>query len=160
MSEEREIDDDLEFQRRSWALQRVGWLALVMWLTAGAAGMTGPGPWSQARVEQRSVSIEYERLLHLGAPTRLVVFLHRDRPGTVELGLGGALLEAFEIVSVVPSPDAESLAPRERRLLLDVSEAGVVRVELQIVARRSGRQVAHLRVDEAALEPIRQFVFP
>jgi hypothetical protein len=160
MNEARNIDDDLGFQRRSWALQRVGWLALVTWLTTSIAGVTGPGPWSLVRVEQGSVSVEYERLLHLDAPTRLVVFLRREGPGTVEIGLGEALLEDFELVSVVPRPQAESLAPHERRLSLDLSDAGVVRVELRVVARRSGRQVAQLRVGEATLEPIQQFVFP
>jgi hypothetical protein len=154
------IDDDLEFQRRGWSLQRAGWLALVIWLTASAAGVTGPGPWSRVRVEQRSASIDYERRLHLDAPTRLVVALDCDRPGPVEIGLGGDHLEAFELVSVVPRPEAESIGPEERRLSLVVSEVGVVRVELWIVPRRSGRQITRLGIGGVALDPIRQFVFP
>jgi hypothetical protein len=160
MTEEREIDDDLGFQRRSWALQRAGWLALVMWLTASGAGVTGPGPWSHVRADQGSVSIEYDRSLHLDAPTRLVVSLDCDRPGTVEIGLGGDHVESFEVVTAVPRPAAESIGPRERRLSLVVSEPGVVRLELRIVPRRSGRQITRLRLGEATLDPIRQFVFP
>jgi hypothetical protein len=131
-----------------------------MWLTMSGAGVTGPGPWSRVRADRGPVSIEYDRSLHLGATTRLVVTLDCDRPGTVEIGLAGDHVEAFEVATAVPRPAAESIGPRERRLSFAVSEPGVVRLELQVVPRRSGRQVTHLRVDTAALDPIRQFVFP
>ena len=33
---------ELGFQRRSWAVQRVGWLVLAVWLLASATGVIGP----------------------------------------------------------------------------------------------------------------------
>ena len=48
-----EISPDLNFQRRSWAMQRFAWVVLALFILAALLGLFGPGPLSQTRAEQQ-----------------------------------------------------------------------------------------------------------
>ena len=45
-----EIEQDHDFQRRSWRLQRAGWIVLSLVLLAGLLGLFGSGPLAHATV--------------------------------------------------------------------------------------------------------------
>src|SRR3712207_4138009 len=46
-----EVAEDLTFQRREWAAQRVGWVLLALVIAAALAGLLGRGPLSTTRRE-------------------------------------------------------------------------------------------------------------
>lgn len=46
-----ELGQDLPFQRREWAVQRIAWAAMAAVLTAALLGLFGSGPVSDAVVE-------------------------------------------------------------------------------------------------------------
>ena len=150
------------FQRRSWAIQRVGWGALAAWLLASAAGWTGPGPASRGRVAtpDTGISIHYERVLHLDAPTRLVVLVERGQAGALDLALGGAYADAFRVHELVPAPRTESAGGRERRFTLEIDRAGPARLELALVPLAWGWQTGALSVDGRPVATLRHLVLP
>ncbi len=41
-----EVAQDRTFQRRSWTIQRVGWVVMLLVAAAALAGLTGSGPLS------------------------------------------------------------------------------------------------------------------
>ena len=43
------VREDMRFQRRSWALERVGWAVLALIAIAGLTGALGNGPASRAQ---------------------------------------------------------------------------------------------------------------
>lgn len=45
---ELEIEEDLDFQRRMWRLQQIGWALLVLVVVAALLGLFGKGPLSRA----------------------------------------------------------------------------------------------------------------
>ena len=58
-----EISQDLTFQRRSWIVQRVGWVMLALLILAALGGLFGPGPLSRARAGPHDgpLWVEYQR---------------------------------------------------------------------------------------------------
>ena len=151
-----------EFQRRSWAIQRAGWVAIGAWLLASAVGWTGPGPCSRGRAATPDprISIRYDRVLHLDAPTRLVVRVERERAGALDLALGGAYAETFRVHELVPGPRAESAGGSGRSFTLEIDRAGPAHVELALVPRAWGWHTGELHIDGRPVATLRHLVLP
>ena len=59
-----EIAQDMTFQRRSWAVQRVGWGVVAVTIGAALLGLLGSGPLSRSTaVAPGAFAVEYERFV-------------------------------------------------------------------------------------------------
>lgn len=58
-----ELDQDIDFQRRSWAVQRVGWGVMALVALAALLGLFGPGPINNAITGSKEAPLwlEYKR---------------------------------------------------------------------------------------------------
>ena len=111
-----EIDQDLEFQRKAWVAQRVGWVVMALFVLAAAVGLLGSGPLSRARAAVPGVmTLEYERFARFETSTTLTVRL--DSAVTagelVRVSLNRDFLDSAKIETVLPPPArVESAAGR------------------------------------------------
>lgn len=108
-----EIDEDLVFERRQWAVQRVGWVVMLLILVAGLIGLLGPGPISHAQVSSGALAAEYERVVRKQAPSELHVRLEPGAApeGEVALLIAQDYLDKVEIRHVLPEPSEMATAP-------------------------------------------------
>src|SRR5262249_33260243 len=69
------IQEDMEFQRRSWLVQRTSWIIMALVLVAALAGLFFHGPLSHttARNADGSVAVEYERFAHKTTVTHFII---------------------------------------------------------------------------------------
>jgi hypothetical protein len=65
-----EVNADIEFQRRVWRVQRIGWLIIAAVIVAALLGVFGGGPLSRAAVQGDGLRLEYERFARLQQSTR------------------------------------------------------------------------------------------
>lgn len=127
-----EIDQDLEFQRKAWVAQRVGWALMALFVLAAAVGLLGAGPLSHARAAIPGVmTLEYERFARFESSETLTVRL--DSAATagevVRLSLNREFLDSAKIETVLPPPArVESAAGR----LIYVFAMGEPRVPLVV----------------------------
>src|SRR5437763_389442 len=96
-----EVGQDLDFLRRAWVLQRVGWGVLALLVLAAVLGLVGPGPLCRA-VEADSAGLlrlEYERFEHLetNATLRLHLAPGVAQEGKVRLALSQDYLRGVEL---------------------------------------------------------------
>lgn len=116
-SRELEVKQDLEFQRREWRLQQVGWFALTAFVAAAALGLFGGGPLSpaHARGPGTGLEIDYDRFIRVGAATRVTVRgLTAARPGDpLQLRIPREYFESFRVDRISPEPDAMLVGARE-----------------------------------------------
>jgi hypothetical protein len=58
-----EINQDLNTQRKTWMVQRIGWAGMALIVLAGLAGLFGSGPLARTTLldDQRLVRLEYDR---------------------------------------------------------------------------------------------------
>ena len=103
-----EISQDLNFQRRSWAVQRFGWVLLAMVILAALLGLFGPGPLSQAMAGQQDspLRIEYHRFWRLKSPMSLRLHLGPEAAasGQARVWLSRSYVEAMRVQHVTPQP--------------------------------------------------------
>ena len=110
-----EIDQDLEFERRQWTVQRVGWVVFLLILIAGLLGLLGGGPLGHADASADPLTVGYERFVRKRAPTEIEVQIAPGAASGGEVGvwIERAYLEKFNIEQVIPEP-AEMEAAADR----------------------------------------------
>ena len=103
-----EIKQDLDYQRREWICQRVGWVVMALVVFAALAGLLGTGPLSKtsATSSDGSLRVEFNRFLHYHNPDMLKVYLAGGvaRNGELRVWLDRSYLDAIEIEKTSPEP--------------------------------------------------------
>jgi hypothetical protein len=111
-----EVDEDLEFQRKSWTAERVGWVVMALFVLAAAAGLLGSGPLGHATAGVPGVmAVDYERFARLETSETLTIRLEPAAipARTVRLSLSREFLDGSKVVSILPAPErVESAAGR------------------------------------------------
>ncbi|MDQ3686674.1 MAG: hypothetical protein M3430_13905 [Acidobacteriota bacterium] len=105
-----EVAQDLEFQRRSWTFQRMGWIVMTLVIVAALLGLFGTGPLSSASVggEDAPLRMEYSRFARWTAPTTLRVHVGAGNrsEGKARVWLSRDYLEKFQVEGVTPEPES------------------------------------------------------
>src|SRR5437870_1413168 len=110
-----EVAQDLEFQRHSWRVQRVGWAALALLIGAALLGLLGKGPLCRttAAVPAGDLRVDYERFghFHTDAALRIEAVPAPGGDGRLRLWVDREYLEGVQIQHVLPQPDRVETAP-------------------------------------------------
>lgn len=105
------VQEDMRFQRRSWAVERGGWIVLAVIALAGLTGVFGTGPLSWQHVSAGPLSVHYDRFQRR---TRLAPFRFdiTHSPGAeVTVKLDGGFARDFDVSSVEPQPVRSAAGP-------------------------------------------------
>ena len=107
--QEREAELDIDYQRRSWTFERVGWGVMGVILAAALLGLCGEGPLAKARTGDTGglVQLQYDRFTRHGGQTVLEIEV---APGAaanraVRVWLSRSYLESVQVEQVTPEPD-------------------------------------------------------
>ena len=102
-----EIEEDINFQRKEWAFQRIGVAVLFLLVLAALLGLTGMGgPASHAEAGERGgpLFVEYERFVRRGAKARMTLHFRSDPPGFIQFWVSAPYLDDVIVNSVAPIP--------------------------------------------------------
>jgi hypothetical protein len=103
-----EIDQDLDFQRRTWTAERVRWIVMALLLVAGFLGLFGKGPLSEAMVidPDGALWLSYEHFGRQETGTDLHIHISPEAfdKGEARVWLNRAYLENFKVEQVTPPP--------------------------------------------------------
>ena len=158
-----EVREDLAFQRRDWAAQRVGWAAIGLVLLAALAGLTGPGPLSGVtRTDGRHFTIEYERFVRHGARTTLTLRVTPGavREGRVRISVDRHFLAANDLQRLVPDPNATRGRDEEVEFVYDVAPGDGLQVRWTLEPDQLGSHSASVRLNDGPAIRIEQFTYP
>lgn len=167
-NEDLELDHDEEFQSRSYRVQVVAWVALLLFLLAGALGVFGGGgPLSQAEAGRSAglIRSEYERFGRLDSPLITKVFVGRggaDADGRVRLWVSKAYLDKVAGERITPEPEASFTAADHSVFVFQLTDARqpidvVFYFNTEVMGRLHGQIGLVGRPD--TLE-IQQFIYP
>jgi hypothetical protein len=111
MSEVREVgkiqvEEDLDFLRKEWRYQQVGWFAMASFIVLGLAGALGRGPLSKAEAGDASTfAVSYERIIRHGTDTQLRMTAGNGlRDDTLRVFITSRYLQSFQIRDISPRP--------------------------------------------------------
>lgn len=112
-----ESSEDMTFQRRTWLVERVGWVVLAAILFSGLLGFFGGGgvvASAQVATEDGSLSMHYDRFSRFQSPAQMrVVALADDNASTLRVWIGREYVEAVTLSSITPQPSrVEAAADR------------------------------------------------
>jgi hypothetical protein len=94
---------DETFEDRWWRLEKITWIAMLLFAMAAASGAYGGGPISQAHRSAGDVVVEYDRVVRYQAPTRISLMVPASVTGS-RVHIGRSLLDRLQLESVVPRP--------------------------------------------------------
>jgi len=122
-----DIDADMAFQRRSWIVQRIGWILMLALVLAAVLGVLGSGPLSHATTAiPGQLRVEYQRFTRYDDPETLVVRAEgaATTAGVVRLSLNRQYLDHSTVESVLPSPERVDAAAERTIFAFRVAEPG------------------------------------
>ncbi len=110
-----EVAEDMSFQRREWAFQRVAWLVVAGLLAASLVGVLGgTGLFASAKITTaEGVTFEYDRFARHHADTTFALEVPPSlvRDGKVVVWFGTDYLDGLNIESdPIPEPQSSEIA--------------------------------------------------
>lgn len=161
-----EVNQDIEFERRSWRVERVGWGLMTLLIAVALTGaLGGPGPLASATAEtaEGEVAVEYRRFTRSGRSSEVRVSAGREglRNGRLRLWVDRAYLVDIGLEKVVPEPaSVETTSDRVTFVFPVRGETTRVEVALVLEPRSYGPHEGRLGVDGGPDVSFRQFVYP
>jgi hypothetical protein len=159
-----EINQDLRFQRRIWALQRIGWAVMALVVLVGLVRLLGTGPLSSATAGEEEAPLfveEYERFARYMLPTTLRVRLDPIGQGEARLWVDRGYLESVRPQTVTPEPDSVEAGPDGFTYVFKVNDPNrptVVTFDLQ--PETIGRLEGRVGLEGGERVEFEQFVYP
>jgi hypothetical protein len=160
-----EVDEDMAWQRRTWAIQRIGWFAMGVLVLSALTGVFGYGAlsWQQASDPAGLVGIEYERFQRQGSEFTLRVDVAPEATtgDAIPLRVSGSFLDAVEVKGIVPEPrESRSLGPDVEYVFPVAAPGQPATIRFALKLREVGSHTAEIGL--TGREPARftQFVYP
>lgn len=161
---ELEIDQDLQFQRRMWRIERVGWGAMAIILICAVMGLFGNGPLSRTTTQTGELfAVEYQRFGRYQAPMemRLHLLAGFTKDDSLFFQLDRTFLSHVQIARITPQPALEQPTSDGIRFIYPVRvQDGSILVTISYQPEQIGMLKATLRADDTSPLSIRQFIYP
>lgn len=159
-----EIRYDLDYHRRLFLFQRLGWAAIAVLLLAALLGVVGAeGPLNSGRAGDHRLQVEYERFPHQESRTQLRITLRGAAPdGRLVLWLDRGFIGAVRLQQVTPQPNGViAQADGVSYVFAAARPEATVDVGLLFEPQAAGRLRGEVRAG-ADGAPVRftQFVYP
>jgi hypothetical protein len=123
-----QVSEDVRFQERTWAAQRVGWWAMGLLLVAALAGVFAAGPLSSSEASdgRGALLVEYHRFQRHRAPATLQVHVAPEAitSDTILVHFNRSLVEAFRVERIEPEPDQAKVTPSGVEYAFATAEPG------------------------------------
>lgn len=150
----------MTFQRRSWAVQRAGWMVMAATVAAALAGLLGSGPLAGARaLSADGIEASYSRLTRRSLPSTLELrFTPRSTLSTVALSAVWARRAGLE--RIVPEPESAVSSGGELLLTLRTVPGSPALVLVETRGESAGLLDGWVRLDGGDPLPFRQLVLP
>jgi hypothetical protein len=141
-----EIAEDMEFQKRAWAFERVAFVGFLLVLLFVFLGGTGSGPFStqSSRSLHGSITMEAPRAIRVGAKARITIAItapsETSSDEIQEIAVSNEFLEHVHLFRTLPEPVA--IEDQGHRSVLRFAFGGESRprnVVLDFEALRPGR---------------------
>ncbi|PLS77907.1 MAG: hypothetical protein CYG59_21275 [Chloroflexi bacterium] len=160
-----QVSQDLDFQERSWRVQRIGWTIFSLILLAAFVGLLGGGPLSAASAggENEPLEVQYARFARHRSPTQIEVKL---QPGAVSgdearVWVDSQYLDGVELQNIVPEPDSAEAAPDRMIYVFKVNQGDQpTSITFNVMPERAGVRKVRVGLDGGATLNFRQIVYP
>ena len=160
-----EINQDLNFEKRSWKVERVAWVVAALILVAALLGFLGPGLLGKATAASpdKSISLDYYRMERFQAPAewRLQIDGKLAKQGELRLWVHRRFLEVIGNLQIAPEP--ESVEIQDERFVYAfkaVKAPPIIKIFFRFEPNKIGKTPAHVGVVDGPAVEFSQFYLP
>lgn len=158
-----QVAEDMAFQKRTWAVERIAWVVMALLLVAALLGLFSVGPLSRTQAgSPEALRVNYERFQRYQAPStmRLDLGPAAIAAGEASIHLGKALVEAVQIEQIRPEPREAAAVGGGLRLVFDVVPEQPASIYFQIRPQKIGFIDGSIGLPDGTTVDIGQFVYP
>lgn len=159
-----ELGHDGKFLDRSWRIQRIGWITMILVAVAAVMGVFGGGPVSSASAgaAESGLQVQYERFARMLSDTRVRV---RATPAAVgdsviAIWVSDDWIGRFDVESINPEPDRTTARGRGRTYEFAAADTGSVEVVFKLKPTNMGPTTGMISLIGGSSATIRQFIYP
>lgn len=119
-----QINEDINFKRKEWAFERLGWVLMALLVVTALAGLFSSGPLSQKKISDPAggLQIQYERFQRLHSSGIMKIdILSAAGTGNAGILLQGDIIRNFETETIRPDPANIALTENGWRMEFPVS---------------------------------------
>ena len=154
-----EIDEQIDFQQRTWRAQRIVWVLIALTLGAAMLGLFGLGPLSRVRMTLGpGVTVEYHRWVRARAPLQFRFQIGEAMVGPTRLHLSHSLLSRIRIVRIEPEPSQSTADPDG--IAYEFTLQTPAPVVFHVEPERPGRVTGRIRAGEGAPVDLPLLIWP
>ncbi|WP_435011262.1 hypothetical protein P12x_002569 [Tundrisphaera lichenicola] len=158
-----ELDEDIPFQEKTWAWQRVAWSIMAAILLLGLIGLFGDGPISKASVGDGggSLRVEYRRFARRQAET-ILEFIVPPGPGKeVRIWVDREYADRADIRRVEPDPARVEVGSDGITYVMPVVRSDrPVRIQLHAYPEDPGPLRGQVRAGDGPKLGFTHFIYP
>ncbi len=160
-----QVMQDLDFEHRSWNVERIGWVILSLILGAAFLGLLGEGPLSAATAGEDGapLQVQYGRFVRHRGSTQMAFKL---QPGAIQgdearVWVAQEYLDGVELQNVIPQPDSVEAGPDRYVYVFKLSEpeAGA-NISFDLMPIRNGVRKARVGLEGGPELNFTQVVWP
>ena len=160
-----EVGQDLNYQRKMWRIQRVGWVVMTIILLAGVLGLFGVGPISEAQAvaDNGSLKIDYHRFARYETSTKVTIYLDPvvTQQEEVRLWVKQDFLRPVQIQRISPDPQSEEVAKGGQVFVFKIDEPGQpAEISIYLWPQLVGLNDGGVGLDGADPVRFRQLIYP
>lgn len=160
-----EISEDMEFQERSWRVQRIGWVIMALLIVAALLGLFGVGPLGQATAgtEADPLWVEYDRFSRLMKSTNLTIYVNPDaaQNGEIRLWISQNFLDHVEINHITPTEDSAEVMQEGVVYTFQAAETDEpITIMIQLRAAQAGLISGEIGLEGGESQEFTQFIYP
>lgn len=161
-SREYPIKEDMGYQVKVWRFERIGWYALVLLMVLGLAGLFSRGVLSSRELHSNdgTLRVEYEMFHRNGSTNSMKISLNAKPDSTVELELGGELLDGFSVETLQPEPVRSRSSAQGMRLWVQTDAEGQASLFMTLRGDGLGLFRSSVVVPGVSDVQLTQFIFP
>jgi hypothetical protein len=158
-----EINEDYDFQKKTWRVQRIGWVFMAIMLLAAILGAFGSGFLSHAEVfKNNDLKVEYERFARYETTSELVFHIApQTSDSVVKAWISREYIDDFQIEQITPEPESSEADNRTITYTFSLSSPQEpLRIQCFLKTGKVGFVKAHAGIEGGSQVEFSQFVYP
>jgi len=160
-----EIDQDLDFQKREWIVERVSWFVGLAIIILGLLGLFGTGPISSTTAGDANgpISVDYQRFVRHNGEMSLTMTVAPDQvqDGQVELWISATILDKVDLQQFSHEPDeVRNEGDRTVFVFLTGDTPGQLTITVNMRSHVFGRIAGDIGIVDGSQVSISQLSYP
>ena len=157
---ELQLEEDLEFLRKDWKFERIGWVLMLVFLLAALAGVFGRGGliWNETTVGNKTtgIEIEYSEVWRKEAPEELI--LTGSGADTV-IEIYTRQMDMIKVENMLPQPERSEFTS-DKITLFYQPVSGSRTIHVHINPLKFGRFKARVKAGTKEAVNFSVFIYP